>query len=47
MVNSYLESRKIPCLWFQAEEADADAALFFYYLGQAARSGSKEEEPSL
>ncbi len=34
LVNSYLESRKIPCLWYQVDENDADAATFFYYLGQ-------------
>jgi LuxR family maltose regulon positive regulatory protein len=46
LVNSYLEARKIPCLWYQVEEADADAATFFYYLGQAERrAGGKEQEP--
>ena len=46
LVNSYLETRKIPCLWYQVEEADADAATFFYYLGQAERrAGGKKREP--
>jgi LuxR family maltose regulon positive regulatory protein len=46
LVNSYLETRKIPCLWYQVEETDSDAATFFYYLGQAERrSGGKEREP--
>jgi LuxR family maltose regulon positive regulatory protein len=46
LVNSYLEARKIPCLWYQVEEADSDAATFFYYLGQAQkRAGGKEQEP--
>ncbi len=46
LVNSYLEARKIPCLWYQVEETDADAATFFYYLGQAERkAGGKDPEP--
>ncbi len=46
LVNSYLEARKVPCLWYQVEEVDADPATFFYYLGQAERRiGSKEREP--
>jgi len=46
LVNSYLETHKIPCLWYQVEEADADAATFFYYLGQAERrAGCKKREP--
>jgi LuxR family maltose regulon positive regulatory protein len=46
LVNSYLEARKVPCLWYQVEESDADAATFFYYLGQAERrAGGKEQGP--
>ena len=46
LVNSYLEARKVPCLWYQVEEADADAATFFYYLGQAGkRAGVIGQEP--
>ncbi|HYB21411.1 MAG TPA: BTAD domain-containing putative transcriptional regulator [Thermodesulfobacteriota bacterium] len=46
LVNSYLEIRKIPCLWYQIEEADADAATFLYYVGQAERrAGGREQEP--
>lgn len=33
---SYLESRKIPCLWYQVDEGDGDIGSFFYYLGMAA-----------
>ena len=35
LVSSYLEARKLPCLWYQLEAGDADPATFFYYLGQA------------
>ncbi len=37
LVSSYLESRKLPCLWYQADQGDADIATFFYYLGLAAK----------
>jgi len=46
LVNSYLEARKIHCLWYQVEEGDTDVATFFYYLGQAERkAGGKKREP--
>jgi LuxR family maltose regulon positive regulatory protein len=35
-VASYLDHARIPCLWYQLDEGDADAASFFYYLGVAA-----------
>jgi len=34
LISSYLEARKLPCLWYQLEAGDADAATFFYFLGQ-------------
>jgi ATP/maltotriose-dependent transcriptional regulator MalT len=36
LVNSYIERRRLPCLWFQCDEGDADPATFFHYLGVAA-----------
>src|SRR5512143_2893570 len=33
LVASWIESRKIPCLWYQIDEGDADIATFFYYMG--------------
>src|SRR4030067_2829137 len=36
LVSSYLQSRRLPCLWYKVDEADADLAAFFYYLGLAA-----------
>jgi DNA-binding SARP family transcriptional activator len=32
LIASYLESRKLPCLWYQVDAADADPATFFHYL---------------
>lgn len=37
LVASYVDARRLPCLWYQIDERDADPASFFYYLGLAAR----------
>lgn len=31
----YLDTKDVPCLWYQVDEADADLATFFSYLGMA------------
>ena len=35
LVSSYLQSRKLPVLWYQLDQGDEDSATFFYYLGLA------------
>jgi hypothetical protein len=40
LVASYLDSRDLPCLWYQLDESDADIASFFHYLGLAARKAA-------
>ena len=43
---SYVESRKIPCLWYQVDEGDKDPAAFFYYMGIGAqRTAPKIKKP--
>ena len=37
LVASYLDTRKIPYLWYQVDDGDADIATFFYYMGMAAK----------
>lgn len=37
LVASYLDDRKLPCLWYQADTDDGDISTFFYYLGLAAK----------
>ena len=37
LVASYLDTRKIPYLWYQVDSGDADIATFFYYMGMAAK----------
>lgn len=34
---SYLDSRKLPCLWYRVDEGDVDIATFFYYMGIAVK----------
>ncbi len=38
LVASYLDSRRVPCLWYQVDQGDGDVASFFYYMGIAAKS---------
>ena len=33
LVASYLQTRRVPCLWYRMDEGDGDLATFFYYLG--------------
>lgn len=44
---SYLDSRKLPCLWYRLDEGDADISTFFYYLGEAAKSAAPRKRKSL
>ena len=37
LLASYLETRGIPSLWYRVDEADSDAASFFYYMSEAGR----------
>jgi LuxR family transcriptional regulator, maltose regulon positive regulatory protein len=47
LVSSYIEHRKIPCLWYQLDSADADLATFFYYLREAAKKALPRKRLSL
>ncbi len=48
LVTSYLDTRKLPCLWYQVDEGDADVATFFYYMGMAAKKAIPgKRKPSL
>lgn len=40
LVASYLDSRKLPCLWYQVDQGDGDLASFFYYMGMAAKKAA-------
>jgi len=47
LVSSYIETRKIPCLWYQIDEGDGDPATFFYYMGQAAKRAAPRKRKTL
>ncbi len=36
LMASYLDARRLPCLWYRLDERDTDTATFFYYLRDAA-----------
>lgn len=36
LASTWLETTKLPCIWFQMDSGDADPATFFYYLRTAA-----------
>lgn len=37
LISSYIESRKLPCLWYRLDKIDVDIATFVYYMGQACK----------
>lgn len=37
LISTYLEQRKLPCIWYQIDEGDGDIESFFHYMGIAAR----------
>jgi len=47
LATSYLDHRKLPSLWYQIDEGDADVASFFYYLGLAAGEHRSKSPPRL
>ncbi|RJQ82131.1 MAG: AAA family ATPase [Desulfobacteraceae bacterium] len=47
LVASFLEARKIPCLWYKADSGDGDIATFFYYMGLAAKKAAPRFRKSL
>jgi ATP/maltotriose-dependent transcriptional regulator MalT len=47
LISSYIDSRKLSCLWYQIDEDDKDIATFFYYMGLAAKKSSAKETQTL
>jgi LuxR family maltose regulon positive regulatory protein len=47
LVASWIESRKLPCLWYQIDEGDNDIATFFYYLGLAGKKAAPRHRTPL
>ncbi len=40
LIASWLDARRLPCLWYHLDEGDNDVATFFYYLGLAAKKAA-------
>ncbi len=47
LVASYLDAQRLPCIWYQCDEGDADLATFFYYMGLAARKAAPRRKVHL
>lgn len=47
LVGSYIESRKLQCLWYQVDGGDDDLASFFYYMGLAGRKAAPRKRSPL
>jgi DNA-binding SARP family transcriptional activator len=46
LIASWVEARKLPCLWFTLDPGDADPASLFYYLAAGARQLGVAELPA-
>ena len=47
LVSSYVESRNVPCLWYQVDRNDEDLASFFHHLGAAAAAAQPDIKNNL
>lgn len=47
LVAGYVDSRALPCLWYQLDEGDGDLAGFFHYLGLAAKKAAPRHRKPL
>lgn len=47
LIASYIETRKVPCIWYQIDQGDTDIANFFYYMGIAARKAAPKYKKPL
>ena len=47
LVSSYIEARKLKCLWYQIDSGDKDPATFFHFLGIAAEKSNPNKKIQL
>ncbi len=47
LVSSYLDTNKLPCLWYQVDEGDSDIATFFSFMGMAAKKAAPRKRTPL
>ena len=46
LVASYLQTRRLPVLWYQLDAGEADVATFFHYMGQAVQRAAAPHAPA-
>ncbi len=44
LINSFVDKRNVPCIWYQVDESDQDVAGFFHYLGLAGNVAAANHE---
>ena len=47
IISSYIESCSIPCLWYQVDQGDSEAATFFHFLGLAVKKAAPRKRRPL
>lgn len=45
LISGYVESRRLPCVWYRVDNEDADPATFFHFMNVATRDGSGKTGP--
>jgi len=47
LINSFLDTADIPCIWYGIDQTDTDIASFFYYMGKAWKEISSDTSSPL
>ncbi len=47
LISSYIDHRKLDCLWYRVDEIDGDLPSFFYYMGLAAKKAAPRRRTPL
>lgn len=47
LVSSYIQERRLPCIWYQCDEGDADLSSFVYYMALAAQKANPRKRRPL
>ncbi len=47
LINSFLDTADIPCIWYGIDQTDTDIASFFYYMGKARKRISSDTSSPL
>lgn len=45
LASTYIEARKLSCVWYQIDSGDADPATLFHYLALAVKAVSRRKQP--